>query len=438
MRVTIAHMNNHFHLETLDGGLTLLMVPMKHVQSVTTLVMVRTGSRDEPEKLSGISHFLEHMVFKGTEKYPTPLSISSTIDSFGGEFNAFTSKEFTGFYVKSAVEHFKTSVNVLSQMLTKPLLEEEAMEREKGVIVEEINMYEDLPTRKVSVLFDELLYGKNSLGRETIGTPEHVRSFTRADLLGYLRERYTREHFVVGVVGGMGSTEAERKSVQKRVLEGFSGLPSGKDTGWEEVKLDKVVNPKVLLFPKKTDQAHFVLGLPSFARGHKDRFVLSVLTTLLGGNMSSRLFTEVREKRGLAYYIKTDLDVYYETGSFTVHAGVEKSQLDEALRVVLEQFWQLRDGKLDDKEVKRAKENLKGRLILELEDSQEIADLYVRRYLLERNVMTPKELLDEVSAVSLEDVVRVAEELFDRKKLHLSVLGPYQEKDRQKYLKLLH
>ena len=228
-------MNNKHKIISYPQGLTLLLAPMDGVKSATVLVMVRTGSRDEPEKLSGISHFVEHMVFKGTEKYQTPLDLTSTIDSMGGEFNAFTSKEFTGFYVKSAVKHLDTAVDVLSQMLTKPLLIPEAIEREKGVIIEEINMYEDLPTRKVAVLFDELIYGKNGLGRETIGTKEIVRSLNKEDFLEYLKKRYTQERVIVGVVGGVGHTVGSVEKVKKLVGDGFAGLPQDDDDGWNPV-----------------------------------------------------------------------------------------------------------------------------------------------------------------------------------------------------------
>lgn len=431
-------MNSKHELVKFPDGLTLLLAPMEGVKSATVLVMVRTGSRDEPEELMGISHFLEHMVFKGTEKYPTPLDLTSTIDSFGGEMNAFTSKEFTGFYIKAAVEHLDIAVDVLAQMLTKPLLAEDAIEREKGVIVEEINMYEDLPTRKVSVLFDQLIYGKNGLGRETIGSKKSVMGMSRENFKSYLNRRYTKQRVVVGVVGGLGNSQKGFSGVRKLVSEGFTELSEGESNGWQAIKVEEQKKPRVKLFEKETDQAHFVLGVPSYARGHKDRFVLSVLSALLGGNMSSRLFTEVREKRGLAYYIKSDLDVYYDAGSFTVHAGVEKQSLSEAIKVIIDQFNEISNSKIVNDEVARAKENLKGRLILELEDSYEVADLYVRRFVLERKVMTPEQLIRIIDKVSLEDVVRVAKDLFKTGKLNLSVIGPYKKEDGRKLDELLN
>jgi predicted Zn-dependent peptidase len=442
--VRIHIMDERYKKLTLGGGLTLLIVPMKGVESVTVLVMVRTGSRDEPKKLAGISHFLEHMVFKGTKKYPTPFSITSEIDAIGGEFNAFTSKEYTGFYVKIAAKHLEKGVDVLSQMLTQPLLQKDAIMREKGVVIEEINMYEDLPMRKVSMLFDKLLFGENGVGRETIGSKRTVSGLSRKDLVTYLDSRYTTGRTVVGLVGGVGEGDKVRRKLEEMVSKKFSGLESDSNSRWKgRVKIGNK-RKRLVLFKKETEQAHFVLGVPSFARGHRDRFALSILATILGGNMSSRLFSEVREKRGLAYYVKTDLDAYFDIGSFTVHAGVDVKKTEEAVSVSLGELLKMREkgskekGGVTTGELERAKEYLKGRLILELEDSHEVADLYVRRFLLERKILSPKQLIERVDKVQRGDVVRVARKLFKPGKLHLSVVGPYSEKKlAQRFKKIL-
>lgn len=435
-------MENGFKKFTINGGLRLLLVPMKQVESATVLVMVKTGSRDEPEKLAGISHFLEHMLFKGTEKYPTPLSISSTIDAIGGEFNAFTSKEYTGFYVKAAVKHLPVAVDVLSQMLCKPLLESQALEREKGVIIEEINMYEDLPPRKVSTNFDELIFGKNSLGRETIGYKETVLGMSRDDFSAYLSKRYTAGRMVVAIAGGIGGNKGEIEGLRNLVKASFKGLYESEDAGWGMAVELKQNKPKVDVFNKETGQAHFVLGVPTFKREHKDRYVLGVLSTILGGNMSSRLFTEIREKRGLAYYVKSDIDNYFDNGYFAVHAGVDIKKINDAVKVTLEELKKIKGqgkkGEVNDEELMRAKEYIKGSIILELEGTHEVASLYVRKALLEKKMLTPKEILAEVDKVRKEDVVRVARKIFDFQKLNLAVIGPYNKSYRHKFLELLN
>lgn len=422
-------------------GLKFLVVPIAGVESATVLVMVKTGSRDEPEKLAGISHFLEHMVFKGTEKYPSALALSSAIDSIGGEFNAFTSKEYTGFYVKAAIKHFRLAVSVLSQMLIKPLLEEEATKREKGVIVEEINMYEDLPPRKAAVLFDRLLYGDNGLGRETIGNKKTVASLTRDSLRSYLYERYTAGRVVIGVVGGDKGLLRNMRSVKTLISDNFSGLKSGDaELSSQAIRLSES-GKKILVKRKQIGQAHFVLGVPALKRGHRERYALAVLSTILGGNMSSRLFSEVREKRGLAYYIRTNVESYFDTGSFTIHSGVDMRKLEEAVGVVVEQLGYSRvingKGGITTDEINRAKEYLKGSLILDLEDSHEVADLYVRRFLLEKKIVTPKQIMAEIGRVSRDDVVRVAQRLFKLGRLRLVIVGPYAKKDEGKFEKLI-
>lgn len=434
-------MDEGYTRTSLAGGLTLLVVPMQGVASVTILAMVRTGSRDEPAQLAGISHFLEHMVFKGTQKYPTAHAVTSTIDAVGGEFNAFTSKEFTGFYIKLAAQHLRKGMDVLSQILTRPKLSPEEIEREKGVIVEEINMYEDLPPRKVADVFEKLIYGDTGLGRETIGTRETVRSLKRRDFLTYLGKRYTNGRMVIGLAGGVADGGWSLAKIEGLVKEAFSELPQGTD-GWG-LSLDITQQePALTLVTKETGQAHFVLGVRSFKRGHKDRFALAVLSTILGGSASSRLFTEIRDRRGLAYYVKSDVDTYFDHGSFTVSAGVDIAKLDEAITVTLEEFGRSSlargKGSITQEEVGRAKEYLKGRFILELEDSEEVADHFVRRFLLERTILTPKQFLGRIDAVIREDVVRVARSIFLTERLNLAVIGPYSEsKDGQRLRKLL-
>ena len=413
---------------------------MAGVASLTLLVMVRTGSRDEPEKLAGISHFLEHMVFKGTQKYPTAYEVTSAIDSIGGEFNAYTSKEFTGFYIKLAASHFQRGADLLSEILVRPRLAANDVSKEKGVIIEEINMYDDLPPKKVADVYERLIYGNTSLGRETIGNRNSVQVISRKDLLAHLRQRYTSGRLVIGVVGGIKHAGLGLSVIRDSIGQAFAGLPRGKD-GWGKPAILRQAKPAVSFFEKQTGQSHFILGVRTFPRGHKDRYALGVLSVILGGSASSRLFTEIREKRGLAYYVKADVDTYFDCGDLSVSAGVDTNQIDTALRLVLEQFRNVSrktgEGSITEEEVTRAKEFLKGRFILELEDSHDLADLFVRRFLLERKILTPSQYLSRISAVTRDDIVRVARTIFTEKNLNLAIVGPYSKTHRQRFMKLL-
>lgn len=423
---------------TLNNGLRLLLIPQKNADSVTVLVMVRAGSRDEKDKLSGISHFMEHIVFKSTEKYKTSHDLTSAIDSLGGEINAYTGKEYTGFYVKIARQYLAKALEVLAQLVTKPRFIEAAIEKEKLVIIEEINTYEDIPMRKVSDLFEELMFGNNGIGREIIGSKQTVKSIRRDDLISYLRERYISGGMVVGVVGGIEDAAAVRQETEAA----FYGLATGKENSWEKIDCGKQRGSRLKIEEKKTGQAHMVLGISSYPRGHKDRYVLAVLSTILGGNMSSRLFMEVREKRGLAYYVRAAAHAYYETGCFSIDAGVETGKVEQAIKVILNELVKISGdgkGKLREKEVINAKQYLKGRLILDWEDNQELAEMCVKRLLLEGKMITPEQLLAEIEKVSLADVRRVSRDIFKHDKLNLALIGPYKQKqDRQRFLKLLN
>ena len=440
LHVTISGVDDEYHRLSLPSGITLLTVPMAGVESLTLLVMVRTGSRDEPEKLAGISHFLEHMVFKGTQKYPTAYEVTSAIDSIGGEFNAYTSKEFTGFYIKLAASHFQRGAELLSEILVRPRLAAKDVGKEKGVIIEEINMYDDLPPKKVADVYERLIYGDTNLGRETIGNRSSVKAITRKDLLTYLRQRYTSGRLVIGVVGGMKNAGLSQSAIRDSLGQAFAGLPQGKD-GWGKPAILHQAKPAVSFFKKQTGQSHFILGVRTFPRGHKHRYALGVLTTILGGSASSRLFTEIREKRGLAYYVKADIDTYFDGGDLSVSAGVDTNQIDTAVRLVIEQFRNVGrntgKGSITNEEVSQAKEFLKGRFILELEDSHDLADLFVRRFLLERKILTPNQYLSRISAVTREDIVRVARTIFTEKNLNLAIVGPYNKSHRQRFMKLL-
>lgn len=410
-----------YKLTKLKNGVRVVTIPMDGVESVTTLVMAGAGSRHETAQINGLSHFLEHMFFKGTAKRPTALDISSTVDGIGGEFNAFTSKEYTGYYVKAAKKHMELSLDVLSDMLLHSKFESAEIEKEKGVIVEEINLYEDTPMRRIGDVFEELLYGDQPLGRAVLGTKDVIKSITRNDFVSYIGRLYKGGNVIVGVAGGIHDEDLAVKSVERY----FGGLEDEKVAGALAVK-DQQRQPKVLIKYKKTDQAHLSIGVRAFPVDSPERYALSVLSTILGGNMSSRLFIQVRERRGLAYYVRSGADHYKDAGYFVTQAGLDIKRIEEAVKVILEEYNKVtKVTEVTEGELKKAKEYIKGKMILELEDSQSVVGLYVSQALLEREIKTPDVIMRKIDGVTKEDVARVAGEVFKNEKLNLAMIGPF-------------
>ncbi len=413
-----------YQKKVLSNGLRLISIPMKDLKSATVLVLVGTGSRYEDEKNNGIAHFLEHMFFKGTTKRPNTTDISSEIDGLGADYNAFTGKEYTGYYVKAASEHLKTALDIISDMLINSKFDTEEIEREKGVIVEEINMYEDTPMRHVGDVYEALVYQGNPLAFDTAGTKEIVRSANREMFIEYLHRFYTPDNMVVVVSG-----DIERYDTEKLAEEYFGKMKQGKPHEFMRYS-EEQKEPILEVAHKKTDQAHFCLGLRSLPIGHPDRYALTVFNTIMGGNMSSRLFIEVRERRGLCYYISSDNEAHLDTGSWVIQAGVDVNRIDEAVKVTLEELDKIRKEKVTDKELIKAKDYLKGKLALGLEDSKGVANLYGAGELLEKRIRTPEEIISGIESVTAEDILRVAKNLVKNEKLAFAVIGPYEDKTR--------
>lgn len=404
----------------LKNGVRVLLVPMPGVESVTALIMCKTGSRNEMPLQAGISHVLEHMVFKGTKKYPTPMAIAETVDGIGAEQNAFTGKEYTGYYITSAAQHFPLALDIQSQMLTTPRLPQIDLEREREVIVEEINMYEDQPMAKASEEFENLMYGGSAMGREIIGTKETVRATTSRELQKYLKRWYRGSNILVVVAGRVGNKEQEHR-ISSLIEEKLGGMDSG--------DLDKYVSAagygKVAAkhFEKKTEQAHFVMGVPGLAMTDPRRYALSVAQVVLGGPMSSRLFNEIREKRGLAYYVRAELDANFDCGYLGVKAGVKLTQLHEAMMVVKEGMLKLADT-FTEAELLRGKDYLLGKMPLSLEGSMEVAQFFGMRALVLDEVRQPEEVVREIKVVTMAEVKQVVKDLVQEKLIQSVVVGP--------------
>ncbi len=413
-----------FERSVLPNGLRVVAAPMPGARSVTCMIMVAAGSRYETRDSSGIAHFSEHMFFKGTERRPTARDIAAEVDAIGGEFNAFTGKEYTGYYVRCAAESRPLALDVLVDMIRHSKFDAKEIEREKGVIVEEMNMYFDSPRDYVDSIYENLLFGDQPLGWDVIGTKETVKAATRDTFLDYLGRWYVPSRMVVGLGGRLnGDVTAEVEQLLGDLVPGETGSPLA-------AEIPSPTTPRARVQHKASDQAHLILGMLSQPTQHPDRYVLQVLAAILGGGMSSRLFTEVRERRGLAYYIFCHNSTYAETGTLCAQAGVDLNRVDEAIETIVAEFRRIVDEPVPEAELAKAKEYMKGRLVLQLESPQGLISFGLRREVIEGGAVDPAEVLAGLDAVSLEDITRVAGEIIGRRALHLALIGPFEDGER--------
>jgi predicted Zn-dependent peptidase len=411
-----------FERHTLDNGLRVLTANLDHAQSVTCMVMLAAGSRYETPETNGIAHFSEHMFFKGTQRRPSARDIAGEVDSIGGEFNAFTGKEYTAYYVKCAAEHRDVALDVLADMLRNSRFDAEEIDREKGVIIEEMNMYFDTPRDYIGGVYESLLYGDQPLGWDIIGRKETVREATRDTFMQYLDRWYKPPRMIVGIAGKIGD------DALARATELFGDLPGG-DTGEPEPAREHQ-SERVRVFTKQSDQAHLILGVPSYPIEHPDRYALQMVATVLGGGMSSRLFTEVRERRGLAYYVFGMNHSYTDAGSLYSQAGVDINRIDEAVTTIATELKKIAAEPVPSDELEKARNFSKGRFVLQLESPQGLILFGLRKEVLEDRAAEPEEVLAGVDAVTGEDVQRVARDLIDDEKLRLALIGPFDDAER--------
>lgn len=410
-----------FELFTYPNGLRLVTVPMKDTKSVMVLILVATGSRYETQKNSGISHFLEHLMFKGTAKRPGTLDISYELDSIGADYNAFTSKEYTGYYVKCASDKINTALDVISDIFQNSKFDAEEMDKERGPIKEEINMYFDTPARHVTELFDELIYGDHPLGWNVAGKKEIIDALRRDDIVDYFNAHYFAKSTLVCIAGNITPETAKKKVANYlnniREAEIIKPVPA----------LEGQNEPRLKIFNKKTDQTHINLGFRAYSRFHPKLEALEAMSFILGSGMSSRLFVEVRQKRGLAYRVGSGTTSYNETGDLSTFAGLNIDNLSEALKVILREHKKLVQEPVSEEELKRTKDYAKGRLAIGLETSDAYASFYGEQELLENRMLTPEERLEKVMAVTREDIQKVAKDILKPEKLNLAIVGPFKE-----------
>jgi predicted Zn-dependent peptidase/class 3 adenylate cyclase len=413
-----------FEKTTLENGIRVVTAPMPQVGSVACFVMVAAGSRYETRETNGIAHFAEHMFFKGTERRPRARDIATEIDGIGGEFNAFTGKEYTGFYVKCAADERAAAFDVLVDMIRNSTFESGEIEREKGVIVEEMNMYYDTPRDFIGDQYERLLYGDQPLGWDIIGSKDTVRAATREMFMDYLSRWYKPERMVVGVAGRIG------EDLHIRLEELLGDLRPEPTPVPDPVVLSEDDSASVLLRTKQSDQAHICLGVRSYPLVHPDRYVVQLVTTVLGGGMSSRLFTEVRERRSLAYYVFGMNKTYTDAGSLYAQAGVDITRIDKAVETIVWELRRIAEEPVPSDELEKARNSAKGRFVLQLETPHETIGYGLRQELLENDIEEPDEVLRHLDEVTAEDVQRVAHDLIKGRRMYLAATGPFDDPER--------
>lgn len=406
--------------QVLPNGLTILKVPSSDAESVVVDFFVKTGSRSETLRENGISHFLEHFLFKGTKKYPSTLAITELIDGIGGEMNANTGKEHTQYFIKAKSSYLSLIFEVLTDMIQNPLLDPTELEREKGVIVEEINMYKDTPMAEIENVLEAAMWPKTALGRDIAGDKNTVTKFTPDMFRSYLARHYQLPNIILGVSG-----KFDDKRLDHLIKTYWSGLPKRSFHKWERVA-DTQNRPRISVQYKDTEQAHLAFGFKGFAYNDRRNTAATVLSAILGGGMSSRLFIEVRERRGLAYYVRAGNSSYQDTGSFQIGSGVQVGKIEEAIGVILEELRRICTVTPSPQEMEKAKEYLKGRTTLALEDNQVRLDWYLEQAAFRKSIQTPDEIFKKIDSVTARDVRAVASELFRRSSAALAVIGPYK------------
>lgn len=416
------------HLTVTQRGLRVITTPMPHTRSASISIFVGAGSRYEEEEIAGISHFVEHMMFKGTVRRPTPKEISEAIEGVGGVLNAATDKELTVYWAKVPSQHFELAMDVLSDNLLHSRLDPQDIERERLVILEELSMIYDSPTDLVNMMIDEVVWPDQPLGRDTAGTRESVSAMTRSKLQEYMARLYGPLNTVVAIAGDVSPERAEEAAERY-----FAEWDSQAQGSWFPA-IDGQSGPRVSLRSKRTEQANLCLAVQGLPAEHPDRYAQDVMNTILGEGMSCRLFIEIREKLGLAYDVHSYVNHFRDTGSHVVFAGVDTKKANQTVQAILQELAKLRDG-VPEEELIRAKESMKGRLLLRLEDTRAVASWTGAQELLRNSILTVDEALALIDSVTSEDIRRVAGYLFVKERLNLAIVGPYRSEDR--FLNLL-
>ncbi len=420
-----------FEKTTLPNGLRVVTVPHKDTKTVTVLALIGTGSKYETKKINGLSHFLEHMFFKGTKNRPSPVEVTEPIDAVGGTFNAFTTEDQTGYFIKTDARHVSLNLDTVSDIFLNSLFLEQEMAKEKTVVIEEIHMRKDTPMIHVWDLWGQHLYGNQPAGWDVAGTKESVLGLSRRDLLEYVSHQYVAPHTVLVIAGNIDPAEVVRKAGKL-----FAGMPVLGFKEKQKVK-ESQKRPEVLVEYRKTDQVHIALGVRAFPLSHSLRYAQDLLALLLGGMMSSRLFMEIREKLGIAYSISTASDENPDTGSLVTSAGIKQDSLELAIQTILKEYKRLTQELVSPRELRKIKDHAIGQSVIALESSDANAHFYGMQELLENRISTPQEVYGKIQAVTASEMKRLANSIFQQNRLNLVILGPFKKKEVfQKLLRL--
>ena len=407
-----------FTKTVLDNGLRIITAPQKDNPAVTVFVLVETGSEYESKDKNGISHFLEHMCFKGTKNRPRSIDISTELDSVGAEYNAFTGHQYTGYFAKVDKRHFEKALDVVSDIYLNQIFDPAEIEKERGPVIEEINLGEDTPTTNIYRVFPELLYGDQPAGWNILGPKEVIKSIQRDDFIAYLKDHYVASATTVVVAGSM-----DEASVIEKVKKAFEGISTGEKKKKPEIKISQD-KPGLLVRQKSSDQSHIMLGVRSYNLFDERKYIAEVLADVLGGGMSSRLFQTIRGEMGAAYYVHAFTYELTDHGYLAARAGLGNEKLLGAVEAIIGEFKKLKDEKVGEAELKKAKDHMIGGLMLGLETSDSVAEFYGFQELLTRNVLTPEEAVQKIEKVTADEIQEVANDIFKDDKLNLAVIGP--------------
>ncbi|MDP3934733.1 MAG: pitrilysin family protein [Candidatus Giovannonibacteria bacterium] len=407
-----------FEKRTFKNGLRCVVAPMKDTEAVTLWALFGTGSKYETKKINGISHFLEHLFFKGTKSRPKPGQIWRELDRIGAQKNAFTSKEYTGYYVKAAAKHFDIGLDIVSDILIEPIFKKSEIEKERGVIFQEISMDEDNPQRQAYQLIEELMYGNQPAGWEIAGTPDTVKGISRDEIIKYKNSHYLASNAVVAVAGNI-----DPEAAFSKVERAFKNMPDGKKITKLKVK-ERQKNPKVKFKKKDVDQTHLRLALRAYDMYDERRYALQVLAIIFGGNMSSYLWREIREKSGLAYYVGASPDEATDTGYLLATAGVAHMNFLKTVKKIVEILKRIKTKGVTEREINFAKEFIRGSMALSFESTDEVAPFLASQELFYKKIMTPQEILAKIEKVKRSDIMGVVKDVFRREKVNLAAITP--------------
>jgi predicted Zn-dependent peptidase len=420
-----------FRSKTLKNGLRIILVPMPNSLTTTVLALTKTGSKYETKEINGISHFLEHLMFKGTKKRPNSKTISEELDGLGAQYNAFTSHEYTGYYAQAEPRHFKKVLDTLSDIYLNSIFPHKEIEKERGVIIGEIEMFEDTPQRNVWDLLTELLYGNQPAGWPTAGTRNTIKRIKRNDIVNYKQRNYVASSTSVVVAG-----KYDEADTMKKIEQAFNSISKSKKHRKQRI-IERQKKSTALIKNKKTSQTHLILGFRAYHANHKNNTAVHVLSAILGGGMSSRLFHKIRDQLGAGYYIRSEYEAYTDHGYLAISTGIDNKRVNEIIKAILDELRAVRNELVSEEELQKVKNYMIGNLYSGLETSSARAQFYGLEEALGKKLKTPQEHAREIQAVSARDIKRVANNIFKTQKSNLALIGPFTRSSEKSFKKLL-